>query len=319
MDIFEAFSTLGIPVTKKIPDIKKAYQGRLPHHHPEEDPEGFMLLHEAYQTALNYAKENHSVQSAHATIMVHADTPADTQEETDYSSLFAELDEKVSGHSPQSRKVFRRKLLALKLHWGPISVTKWRTFFSSEAYLLCRKDPDCMKKLYDLLLDKAHSYSALHFLLNQVWELILWQQSEEAYTLAESTQNLLNALNNLYRHYLKLDTRPQGLQKLLPAVWYYEVIPFCLKLLVMGFVIPLLSFGSATIWLILSCGFFLLEFVIWILNISRSIGIFRIRILKKRHNTYVRRRSDHFIYMIIVIFALIFHFGISTQIMMRLV
>ena len=44
-----------------------------------------------------------------------------------------------------------------------------------------------MKKLYDLLLDKAHSYSALHFLLNQVWELILWQQSEEAYTLAEST------------------------------------------------------------------------------------------------------------------------------------
>ncbi len=33
-------------------------QKMLPLHHPEEDPNGFMLLHEAYKTALDYAQEN---------------------------------------------------------------------------------------------------------------------------------------------------------------------------------------------------------------------------------------------------------------------
>ena len=33
-------------------------QKMLPLHHPEEDPDGFMLLHEAYKTALDYAQEN---------------------------------------------------------------------------------------------------------------------------------------------------------------------------------------------------------------------------------------------------------------------
>ncbi|MDR3071923.1 MAG: hypothetical protein LBU41_00330 [Clostridiales Family XIII bacterium] len=46
---------LGIEPTTERGEIKKAYHQRLPLHHPEEDPEGFRQLREAFDTAIEYA------------------------------------------------------------------------------------------------------------------------------------------------------------------------------------------------------------------------------------------------------------------------
>ncbi|HEX3046264.1 MAG TPA: J domain-containing protein [Bacillota bacterium] len=53
MDIWEI---LGIEPTTEIVAIKKAYAGQLKLHHPEDDPQGFQCLREAYDSALKLAK-----------------------------------------------------------------------------------------------------------------------------------------------------------------------------------------------------------------------------------------------------------------------
>ena len=49
---------LGIEATRDEKEIKKAYQEQLQKHHPEEDPEGFRQLREAYEAALIEAKRD---------------------------------------------------------------------------------------------------------------------------------------------------------------------------------------------------------------------------------------------------------------------
>ena len=48
---------LGIAPTTNIRQIKKAYAAKSREVHPEEKPEEFRMLHEAYQKALQYAKK----------------------------------------------------------------------------------------------------------------------------------------------------------------------------------------------------------------------------------------------------------------------
>ena len=46
------FNTLGIEATKEEKKIKKAYRARLHAVNPEDDPDGFKRLREAYEEAL---------------------------------------------------------------------------------------------------------------------------------------------------------------------------------------------------------------------------------------------------------------------------
>lgn len=52
------FDLLGIEVTTNKEAISEAYRKELTKHHPEEDPEGFKALREAYEKALAYAEEH---------------------------------------------------------------------------------------------------------------------------------------------------------------------------------------------------------------------------------------------------------------------
>ena len=46
------FNTLGIEATKEEKEIKKAYREKLHTVNPEDDPNGFKILREAYEEAL---------------------------------------------------------------------------------------------------------------------------------------------------------------------------------------------------------------------------------------------------------------------------
>ena len=52
----EIWTTLGLEATKDVSAIKRAYAERARICHPEEDPEGFLNLRQAYQAALAYAE-----------------------------------------------------------------------------------------------------------------------------------------------------------------------------------------------------------------------------------------------------------------------
>lgn len=51
------FNTLGLEETKNEKEIKTAYRARLHEVNPEDDPDGFKRLREAYEEALKYAKQ----------------------------------------------------------------------------------------------------------------------------------------------------------------------------------------------------------------------------------------------------------------------
>ncbi|SHK78387.1 hypothetical protein SAMN02745163_04452, partial [Clostridium cavendishii DSM 21758] len=53
----EIWDILDLEPTTKTSDIKKAYAKKLKIHHPEDDPEGYQRLREAYDTAIKYAKQ----------------------------------------------------------------------------------------------------------------------------------------------------------------------------------------------------------------------------------------------------------------------
>ncbi|MED4957600.1 hypothetical protein P9747_23110, partial [Paenibacillus macerans] len=49
---------LGIGRTEDIKLIKRAYAKQLKKHHPEDDPEGYQALREAFDAAVSYAKKH---------------------------------------------------------------------------------------------------------------------------------------------------------------------------------------------------------------------------------------------------------------------
>lgn len=57
MNPIQFFSILKLEETKNISEIEEAYHKELLHNHPEENPQGFQLLREAYEAALEYARQ----------------------------------------------------------------------------------------------------------------------------------------------------------------------------------------------------------------------------------------------------------------------
>lgn len=52
----QSFNVLKIQKTREISAIEEAYRKELPNNHPEDNPQGFRLLREAYEAALEYAR-----------------------------------------------------------------------------------------------------------------------------------------------------------------------------------------------------------------------------------------------------------------------
>lgn len=63
MTPIQFFSILKLEETKNVSAIEEAYHKELLHNHPEENPQGFQLLREAYEAALEYARQEEEGQA----------------------------------------------------------------------------------------------------------------------------------------------------------------------------------------------------------------------------------------------------------------
>lgn len=156
------WEVLGIEPTDKLSDIKKAYAKNLRLHHPEEDPEGFQKLTEAYAAASEYVKHG-----------FYKDKENDTSAEEEETSELHNID--FSNHSEESslddnfkNYVDKFMLKVEELYndfYSRIDIEKWQEVLNSSAiWYLGNKD-----YLYDRFLEFLTKHN---YLPKAIWKLI---------------------------------------------------------------------------------------------------------------------------------------------------
>lgn len=133
MDKIEVFQILGIEMTKDEKSIKNAYREKLTVTNPEDDPEGFKKLREAYEEACRLAKES--------------DDTAEEKDET-VSGVWVEKAAAVYGNIRSRR-----------------DTKAWEKLFADDCFLSLEEEENCRIKLLRFIMD--------HFRLpGEVWKLL---------------------------------------------------------------------------------------------------------------------------------------------------
>lgn len=102
---------LGIEPTNDPDLIRGAYRERLPHHHPETDPEGFQALRQAYEAALQLARDEQSLTAADQSPTPVEDGPVERTQ-----AAFAQLlDDSTRRFDPPAWQAFIEQLDQLPL------------------------------------------------------------------------------------------------------------------------------------------------------------------------------------------------------------
>ena len=102
----EIFAILGIDETKDERALKNAYRQQLMHTNPEDDPEGFKRLREAYEAACDYA-QNEEEQPK---------------------------EEEKADHTPSGEWVHRAEMLYGRLS-SRCDVRQWKELFQDDIYV----------------------------------------------------------------------------------------------------------------------------------------------------------------------------------------
>lgn len=134
MDKIEVFQILGIEMTKDERSIKNAYREKLAVTNPEDNPEGFKRLREAYEEACRLAKES--------------DAEAEEQKDETVSGLWVEK-AAVVYNNIRSRR----------------DTKAWEKLFAEDCFLSLEEEENCRVKLLRFIMD--------HFRLpGDVWKLL---------------------------------------------------------------------------------------------------------------------------------------------------
>ena len=133
MKVEEIFYTLGIEPTKDEAAIKKAYRDRLVVTNPEDNPEGFKLLRQAYEEACVYAKKEEKEEAE--------------EKDTTPSGLWVE----------KAAEIY--KSISARCN-----VEEWKALFDEEIFVSLDTNEECRIKLLVFIMD--------HFRFPlDVWEL----------------------------------------------------------------------------------------------------------------------------------------------------
>lgn len=152
-----AFDTLGINATKDKKTIKKAYSALVKQYHPEEYPEEWSRLHEAYQSAMEYAEragggaedvhlggyfseektETESQEEMPGTGCAEDrfDEEEEAYQEDDYEEMFEAAHIKWKKEQSEKSMALAKRLNELVQAPMAVAVSEWKQFFATEFLL----------------------------------------------------------------------------------------------------------------------------------------------------------------------------------------
>lgn len=167
--------------------VKKAYAKKLKVHHPEEDPEGYQKLREAYDSALKYIKDNKGQPAINSCIKDNyentstnsyikeasddievinkVDSFANTIETLPHISLFNEVNEKTLSFEETVEEFINKAQDLYDNFLLRINIENWITLLNSEAVWFMGDKQLLSNKMIEFLMDN-------HYLPKEVWKLL---------------------------------------------------------------------------------------------------------------------------------------------------
>lgn len=141
------------PTTDK-KTIQKAYSNQLPNYHPEDDPEGFARLKEAYQAAIAYAKQQPTVISVQEDLYVHSEIEEPIQPES--HTLYEQLEQTIGYDVDYLYEQW--KLLCEEQEEDQ---NLWQHFLNKKYWKPFTITIDMIQKLFAYEYAKSYNHSAL--------------------------------------------------------------------------------------------------------------------------------------------------------------
>lgn len=132
MDNF--WSVLGLEPTRDVSAIKRAYARKARECHPEEDPEGFLRLREAYQAALDYAQRDAAAPAGQAG-SEPAQPPEGASEPEEGPEGWTLVEEPEDGPNPFEDSEAIRQFLELYTGKQRKDSKRWLDYFTSAPFL----------------------------------------------------------------------------------------------------------------------------------------------------------------------------------------
>ncbi len=126
-----AFDTLGIAVTTDKRSIKKAYSALVKEHHPEEQPDEWSKIHEAYKEAMEYA-DNFAEK---VSLVENQNLEEEILFEDDYNEVFEDVYEKWEEERSEKELALARRLKELFEVPEASAEMEWLNFFADEFLL----------------------------------------------------------------------------------------------------------------------------------------------------------------------------------------
>ncbi|MEC2076858.1 hypothetical protein [Metabacillus fastidiosus] len=174
---------LGIEPTDEISVIKKAYAKKLKIHHPEDDPEGYQRLREAYDSALKQQKERERNSSVpilvedHTVVQNFETVPPDHYEYEHRAPSFYHEWESAFEEREDPVDVFISKVENLYTDFhSRIDIDKWRELLNSDLIWNIEFKSKISMELLDFF--QNHSYLPKH----------IWMLLEDSFYWSEEFQ-----------------------------------------------------------------------------------------------------------------------------------
>ncbi len=189
----KAFQELGLHYTADKAEVKRAYSARLKTCNPEKNPEEWMELHRAFQTALSVFTRTPSEKETYTGGPYKAGIKELPVEETelypDYVGLFDNIDNLASAVTEgenerreeyerlrtEAKRKIREQVQKLRYaaRKSPLTGIQTGTFFRSPEYCLIREDPETLELLAPLLHIKKSRFTceADRIFAAEYWDL----------------------------------------------------------------------------------------------------------------------------------------------------